>query len=120
MGAERDSVFADFAQVVQAEHLKAAGVGEDGSRPRHEAVQAAQAPDSFDAGAQVKVIRVAQKNLNAEFFEKMLRHALDRSQRPDGHKHGSLDFAMRRKQASGAGATASGLDVELKGHWVGL
>ncbi len=41
MGAERDSVFADFAQLVQAEHLKAAGVGENRSRPRHEAVQAA-------------------------------------------------------------------------------
>ncbi len=62
------------------------------------------------------MIRIAQKNLNAEFFEKMLRHALDRSQSPNGHKYGSLDFTMRRKQASGAGATASGLDVELNGH----
>jgi hypothetical protein len=38
---KRTPSFADLAQVAQAEHLEAAGVGQDRAVPAHEAVQAA-------------------------------------------------------------------------------
>ena len=37
----------------EAEDLKAAGIGEDGAGPGHEAVQSAELPDGLVAGTQI-------------------------------------------------------------------
>ena len=66
-----------LAQLAQAEDLKAAGVGQHGSRPTDEAVQPAHAPDGLVAGPQVEVIGVAQNDLRAQRFEHILRDGLD-------------------------------------------
>src|ERR1700693_3679089 len=67
MRANRDAFLADFAQLVQAENLEASEISQDRSRPCHETMQPAKLADSFNSGAQVKVVSVAQKNLNPEF-----------------------------------------------------
>jgi hypothetical protein len=113
---KRHALVGNLAQVVQAENLEAAGIGEDGSRPRHEAVQAAELADGFDSRTQIEVIGVAQKNLHAEFFENILRDRFHGPDRAHGHEHRSLDLAMRREQASGPGPACAGIDMEFNGH----
>ena len=51
--AENHAFVRDFPQIGEAEHLKAARIGEDRSRPGHEAMQAAQLANPFVAGAQI-------------------------------------------------------------------
>src|ERR1700683_717193 len=63
MRTKRDALFLDLAQFVQAEDLKAAGVGKDGARPRHEAMQPTHAADGVDSGAKVEVVRIAENDL---------------------------------------------------------
>ena len=76
---EHDAVIGDFAEIGKAENLKAAGVGEDRSRPGHETMQAAQLANQFVARTQIEMIRVAKQNLNAQIGERLLRQALHRS-----------------------------------------
>ena len=86
MGTERHAFFVHFAQFIEAENLEASGIGEDGPRPRHKAMQSAQFADLLDPGAKVEVIGIAEDNLYAEFFEDVLRDALDRGQRTHRHE----------------------------------
>jgi hypothetical protein len=62
------------------------------------------------------VIRISEENLNAEFLEDILRHALHRRKRADRHENWGLDFAMGSDQASGAGGAVPGLDLKVEGH----
>ena len=57
---EADTVLRELAQLRQAEHLEAAGVGEDRARPVHEAVQAAVRADHLGPGTQHQVKGVAE------------------------------------------------------------
>ncbi len=79
--AEADAVVGDFAQRVEGEDLEAAGVSEHGARPTDEAMQAAHAADGFVAGAQIEVIGVAEDDLGAEGFERVLGDGFDGSRR---------------------------------------
>ncbi len=79
MRAKCNPFLVDFAKLVQAENLEAAGIGQDRPRPRHETMQPAQLADGFHPGTQVEVIGIAEKNLNPEFFQNVLRHAFDGS-----------------------------------------
>ena len=45
IGFEGHAFFGDFAQITQAEHLKAARIGEDGFVPANKLVQAAKLAD---------------------------------------------------------------------------
>src|SRR5258708_37024661 len=83
-------------------------------------MQPAQLADGFDSGTQIQVIGIAEKNLNAEFFESVLLHSLDRSQRPHRHKDRCFDFTVWRDQASGAGPVAGRLNLKLERHSLGL
>lgn len=49
---EQHALIAHLAQAVQAEHLKAARVGQNGPVPGHEAVQAAHSPDQLVPGTE--------------------------------------------------------------------
>ena len=118
--SKRNAFLLDLAQLIQAEYLKAARVGENGARPRHEAVQSAQFSDLLDAGPQIEVISVGEKDLNAEFFQSVLGNALDRGQCADRHEDRSLDFAVRSEQASTAGGSDGGINFELKSATAGI
>src|SRR5579884_2154897 len=106
MRAEGDTFFGDFAEFAEAEDLEAAGIRENGARPGHETVKAAELADSFDAGAQVKVIGVAEENLDTQFFEDILRHSLYRGLCADRHEHRGLNGPMGGVQATTAGCAA--------------
>ncbi len=106
----------DLAQLIEAEYLKSAGVGKNRAGPRHKAVQSTQLADLLDPRSQVKVIGIAQQNLNAQFFEDVLRNPFDRGQRAHRHEDGSLHFAMSSDQTSGAGRASGGVNFELEGH----
>ena len=110
----------DLAQIVQAENLKAAGIGQNGTRPGHEPVQSSQLLYLCYPRPQVKVVGVAQQNLDTEFLEDVLRNAFDRGERADGHEHRRLDFAMRSGETATAGCTGLCLNLELKRHSPGL
>ena len=66
MRLEDDALLGDFPQAAQAEDLEAAGIGEDGAGPRHEAVQPAQLADQFVPGPQKEMIGIGQQNLDVE------------------------------------------------------
>ncbi len=115
--AEVHAVIGDFAQLVERENLKAAGVGEQGVRPTDEFVQAAHAADGLVAGAQVEVIRVAEDNLCAQRFERVLRDGFDRSLRADGHEHRRFHGLMGKAETSAASAGSSfGQELERLSH----
>ena len=63
VGLEGDAVFRDLAEVGEAEDLKTAGIGEEGAGPGHEAVQSAELADQVGAGAEEKVVGVAEDDL---------------------------------------------------------
>src|SRR6185437_6310972 len=102
MGTKLDSLFSNFAQLVEAENLEPAGVGKNAALPRHKPVQPAHLAEGFMSGSQIEVIRIAEKNLDAKLFQNVLRHAFDGTQRSDGHEHWSLDFAAWGSDAAEA------------------
>src|SRR5579859_2071042 len=53
MRAEIDAVFADFAQFIQAEDLKAARVSKKSAVPAHEAMQSAEPANQFVPRTQI-------------------------------------------------------------------
>jgi hypothetical protein len=112
VGAKGYPFLIDFAQLIEAKDLKASGVGQNGARPGHKAMQAPEFADLLDSGAQVEVVGVAEKNLNPEIFEQVLRNAFHRGQGSDRHENRSFDFAVRRQQA--AGARRLGTEFNLK------
>ena len=117
MRAEQDAVFGDRAETVQAEDLETARVGEDGARPVHETVEAAEFVDGLVAGAKVEMVRVGQDDARVEIVEQIARQqAFDRGLGPDRHEDRRLDVAMRGMQEAGprAGVRAGGLDLERK------
>src|ERR1700683_1717857 len=116
MRAKRYAFFCDLAKLVQTEDLKASGIGQNRSRPRHEAMQSTKVAHGFDSRAQVEVISVAEKNLNAEFLENVLGHGFDRRRGADGHEHRRFDLAVRREQPPSASGAGMSLDLELDGH----
>lgn len=114
--AKGDAFLGDFTQIVQAEDLEAAGIGEDGARPCHETMQASEVADGIDSRAQIEVIGIAQKNLDAEFFENILRHGFDGRDRADGHENRSLDLAVGSKQTAGPSGPRVRVKVKFDGH----
>jgi len=116
MRTERDAFFAHFSKLVEAEDLESAGVGQNRAVPRHEAVQAAESADLLYARPQIKVISIAQENLNTEFFEDVLRHGFHGSLCSNGHKDRGFDFPMRRGESAATGRAVPGFNLELNRH----
>ena len=79
-------------------------------------MQTTQLADLLDSRPKVEMVSVAQKNLDSEFFENVLRNAFDRGQRAYGHKDRGFDLAMRCKQTAGARRAGGDFNFELHGH----
>ena len=62
---EGDALVGDLAQLGEAHHLEAAGVGEDRPVPAHEAVQAAEPGDALGARPQHQMIGVGEDDVGA-------------------------------------------------------
>ena len=110
------ALFRHLAQIAEAEDLEATRIRQDGLVPRHELLHAAELSHRLDARPQIKVVGVVQQDLDAQLFQRVLRHALDRCKRANRHEDGRLHLAMRREEASGARCAIACLDLEAKGH----
>jgi len=69
MRTEGHAFFRNLAQLGQAENLEAARVSEDRTIPGHEAVQAAHFANRFNSRPQIKMVGIAEQNLDAKFLE---------------------------------------------------
>ncbi len=97
-----DAIVIDFAKLAERENLEAAGVSEQGARPTDEAMQATHAADGFVSWAQIEVIGVAEDDLCAERFERVLRDGLDSALGADGHEDWCFDGLVRQDEAPAA------------------
>src|SRR5579862_1797307 len=116
MRTKRYAFFRDFAQIGQAENLKPARIGKNRPIPTHEPVQTAHLSDGLDSGPQIKVVGIAEQNLDTQLFEHILRNALDRTKRPDRHEYRRLDFSMRSDELASARRAASRFNLKLNRH----
>jgi hypothetical protein len=109
---ELHAVVTHDAGALEAEHLKAAGVGQDRPVPAHEAVQAAVRGDELGAGTEIQVIRIGENDPGAELGELARRHRLDRRLGAYGHETGRLYLAVRRRQARDPRSPVARLHLE--------
>src|ERR1700688_74574 len=98
--------FRDLAQFSEAENLKSARVRKNGAIPCHEPMQSAHLANRLHSRPQIKMIGIAQQDLDAKVFQHILRYALDRTQSPHRHKYRGLDFSMRSYKPAGSGSAA--------------
>ena len=76
-GLEFNAGFRDFSQITQAEHLKAARVGQNRLIPAHKTMQPPMLLDHIHAGSQHQVKRIPQQNLHPNLVQGRRHHALD-------------------------------------------
>ena len=93
----------DFTQLAQRKDLEAAGIGQDGAIPAHEAVQPAAQRHNLVARAQKQVIRVAEDDGDAQLVQIPRFQRFDGRLRPHGHEDRGLHGAMRGLQDAAAG-----------------
>ena len=75
--------------------MKAARVGEHGTLPLHELMQAAHVANEFVAGTQVEMIGVAQHERGVDVLEVFGREGLDRCLRTHGREDRREEVAVR-------------------------
>jgi hypothetical protein len=56
------------------------------------------------------MVGIGKQNLDPEFFERILRDALDRSQGSDRHEHRRFDLSVRSDELADAGRPAGGFN----------
>ena len=117
MRPEGGALLAQLAQVAKAEDLEAAAVGQDGSIPAHERMQAAELLDQLRARPQHQVIGVGEDDLRACLAQFFRRDAFDGGLRADGHEDGRRDGAVRGLDGTRARPVvgAFGVDAKRKG-----
>ena len=115
-GAEAHAVVGEPAELLVAEHLEAAGVGEDGVVPAHKVVQAPHLGHEVGAGAHGEVVGVGEHDLGAERLERGGREPLDRGLGAHGHEDGGRDVAVRGVQDARARVSAGVLGEDVVGE----
>src|SRR5690606_34639127 len=113
VAAKLHALFSDLAKVVQREHLKPATVGEKRPVPPHEFVKPAHLLNELFAGAQMKMVSVAEHHLATKILKLMRREPFDRRLGSHRHKHRSLDNAMMSGEFSGPSLLKSGLHHKI-------
>lgn len=79
-------------------------------------MQSAKFTDLIDSRTEEEMVSIAQQNLDAEVFQEILRNSFYCRQRAYWHEDGSLDLAVRRDQASSAGAFWRVFNLEFQRH----
>ncbi len=95
---ERHAVVVELAPLLQAEDLEAAGIGEDRTVPRHEAMQSARLDDRVSSRAKPQMVGVCQNDLAVRAADFVRRERLDRRRRPDRHEGRRFDHAVGEAQ----------------------
>ncbi|CRM95883.1 hypothetical protein [Pseudomonas sp. 22 E 5] len=104
---EGHALLLDLAHGAQAEHLEAAGIGEDRALPFHEVVQVAVLLDHFRARAQPQVEGIAEDNFGAGGDDVARQHAFYGAVGTDRHERRGLYSAAREGQATSTGFAIS-------------
>src|SRR5690554_743635 len=101
-------LFPEFASVTQRKNLKAATIGQYGLIPPIKTVQATGLAQDLQAGAQIKVISIAQDNLGP-YGGLQIAHlnTLNRTNRTHRHKNRRLNTAMIGRNFTGPGLCLS-------------
>jgi hypothetical protein len=76
MGLESHSFVVDLVQSRERKHLEAAAIGQNRSRPVHEAMEFTKSLDARVTGAKIKMIGVSKQDLRADPGELPSRHSL--------------------------------------------
>ena len=92
---KRHALLRNFGEFVEAEHLEAAAVGQNGMAPVHEAVQSAELLDQFMARSEVEMIGVPQDYLRTKIADRFGKECLYRALCSHGHEDGRIHLAMR-------------------------
>ena len=103
MRAELHAFFTNFAQRAQAENLKTAAIRKNGAGPGGKLVQPPAPVHKLVAGAQIKVIGIAQNNGRANGGQIIGCKRLNRTHGSHGHKDRRGNSAMSRAQHARAG-----------------
>ena len=119
MAAKGHAVGVQLASMGQAEHLIAAGVGQNRTVPAHKTVQAPEAFDSIVAGAQIEMIRIGQEDGGAQFRQVARLKCLDVGGGAHGGKGRHLYGTMGRVIGGAArlAVCCVNLKNELCGHF---
>jgi hypothetical protein len=97
--------------------LEAAGICENGTRPRHEFVETAHPFNAFMAGPEEEMVGVREDDFGVKVVgEVAWREPFDGALRADGHENRGFYNAVGRVEQAGtsAGLRAGGLDFEAK------
>ncbi len=105
VGLELRAVFGDPPPFGEAEHLIAAAVGQDGTVPPDESMEASEPSYELVAGAQVEVVGVAEDDLGARFLDVLEERSLHRALRPHRHERGRMDDTVRRLELAEPGTS---------------
>ena len=111
---EGHTVIIDLAGLRQREDLEAARIGQHGTGPLHELMQATHVAHQLVAGTQVEVVGVAQHQRGVDILELFGREGLDRRLRANRRKDRREEISVRGGENPSAGAVVFGGDLEVK------
>jgi hypothetical protein len=114
MALEGYTVVVDLAGLRQGKDLKPARVGQHGTMPLHELVQAAHVAHKLISGPQIEMIRIAQHERSIDVPEMLRGQGLDRCLRTHRGKDRRDEVTMRGGKNPCAGAVVFGCDVEFE------
>lgn len=95
---EGHAVIVNFACVREREDLISARVCEHRIRPLHKFMQPTHITDKFIAGAQIKMISIAQHKRRFDLFEMFRRKSFDGSLRANRRENGGDQLTVRCRE----------------------
>ena len=115
--AKAHAAIVDLAQAAQAEHLKAAAVGQDGALMAAECVQTTELGDDLDAGALRQMVGVVENDVRPQVGDIDAVQRLDARQGAHRHENGGVETAVVCVQAPQAGGALwrDGAALEVDG-----
>ena len=116
VGGKTDALLGNLAQSRQRKNLKAAAVGQDGTRPVHKLMQSAHVVNQIIARAQVQMVGVGQLDLAVHITLQLNGGyaALYGGAGTDIHKHRGLDIPVYGVQDAAPCATVLGENFKHK------
>lgn len=112
------SLFGDLADFGKRPDLEASGVGEHGTVPGGERMEASQFIDDLGPGAEPKVVSVSKNDLRLHEVKIIRVKGFHRSLGADRHKYGGFDRSVRRGETTAAGFAIGIVGKKFKHEWI--
>ena len=106
---ESDAVVVELARIGERENLEPARVGKHRPVVIHELMHPAGLRDHIFTGTLREMVGVCKHHLRFQLAKLRRGDAFHRCRRADGHKHGRVEIAMRRREGERAGVAAFGV-----------